>query len=190
MKRFSGFSLIEVLVTLVLLAFGLLGVAGMMSKTSKIELESYQRSQALALVNDMASRLQGAPLADLPAYLTASLSPAYLGTGDAMGTCSALTNIVAINQCQWSNALKGTAETVGASNAGAMIGARGCITQIRAPVTTPGACVGGLYEVTVVWQGVVETVAPGNTCGQGMFGSEKLRRIIALPVGAGTAGCI
>jgi len=191
MKRFAGFSLIEVLVTIVLLAFGLLGVAGMISKTGKMEVESYQRSQALSLVNDMVSRLQSATPANVASYVTTASSPAYLGTGDNLGSCSALTDPVAIDQCEWSNALKGAAESVGGANVGAMVGARGCITQIRAPVTTAGSCASGLYLVTVVWQGMFATAAPStnNTCGQGLYGSETLRRSISVPIGVGTVGC-
>lgn len=192
----SGFSLIEVLVTVVLLAFGLLGVAGMQAKTSKVEFESFQRSQALALVSDMAARLQAGTLVNPTAYVTTAMSPTYLGTGDENGSCAGLTDTVALDQCEWSSALKGAAEAVtGGANSGAMIGARGCIKELRAPVTTAGACAAGLYEVTVVWQGMHETVAPGvnNTCAKtstSLFGNEKLRRSVTLHVGAGTAGCL
>src|SRR5262249_18984225 len=52
-----GTSLIEVLVTLLILAFGLLGVAGLQSKMGLAEMESYARSQALLVLSDMAERL-------------------------------------------------------------------------------------------------------------------------------------
>ena len=41
-----GSSLVEVMVTLVILAFGLLGVAGLQTKVGVAEMESYQRAQA------------------------------------------------------------------------------------------------------------------------------------------------
>jgi type IV pilus assembly protein PilV len=192
----AGFSLIEVLVTIMLLAFGLLGVAGMQARTSKIELESYQRSQALTLLNDMASRLQSAPLASRAAYVTTGRTPAYLGVGIDVESCTALTDLAERDLCEWSNALNGAAETLsGGANVGAMLGGRGCITEIRAPVTTAGACVGGLYEVTIVWQGLFETNAPGanNACAKvstSLFGGEKFRRSVSLPVGAGLPGCV
>ena len=52
----SGFTLIEVLVTLVILTFGLLGIAGLMAKGQRISFEAYQRQQAVALASDMAER--------------------------------------------------------------------------------------------------------------------------------------
>lgn len=52
-----GTSLIEVLVTLVILTIGLLGLTGLQSRLQVSELEAYQRAQALILLNDMASRV-------------------------------------------------------------------------------------------------------------------------------------
>lgn len=51
MKRQTGFSLLEVLVTVLILAFGLLGLAGLQARTMTTEMESYQRSVALVALN-------------------------------------------------------------------------------------------------------------------------------------------
>ena len=53
----QGFTLLEVLVSLVILVFGLLGLIGMQAYTQVATFESYQRGQALILVQDMADRL-------------------------------------------------------------------------------------------------------------------------------------
>ena len=55
--RQRGVSLIEVLVTILILSIGLLGVAGLQSRLQMSEMEAYQRSQALILLNDMANRM-------------------------------------------------------------------------------------------------------------------------------------
>ncbi|MHB1054222.1 MAG: type IV pilus modification protein PilV, partial [Thiobacillus sp.] len=52
-----GTSLLEVLVTILILAIGLLGLAGLQARLQVSEMESYQRSQALILLDDMASRI-------------------------------------------------------------------------------------------------------------------------------------
>ncbi|HUI26144.1 MAG TPA: type IV pilus modification protein PilV [Candidatus Kryptonia bacterium] len=52
-----GFTLIEVMVTLVILLFGLLGIAGLMAKGQRAAFEAFQRQQALGLANDMAERI-------------------------------------------------------------------------------------------------------------------------------------
>src|SRR3954466_175350 len=55
--RHAGFTLIEVLVALVVLLLGLLGVVGLQAKAHHAELESYQRAQALVLLEDISDRL-------------------------------------------------------------------------------------------------------------------------------------
>jgi len=52
-----GTSLIEILISVVILLVALLGAAGMMARSNQSEMESYQRVQALTLLQDMAARL-------------------------------------------------------------------------------------------------------------------------------------
>ena len=52
-----GASMIEVLVTIVILSFGLLSLAGVQARLQKTGLEAYQRSQAMLLLEDMAQRI-------------------------------------------------------------------------------------------------------------------------------------
>ncbi len=62
MRSFSGqqagFSLIEVLVSLLILLIGFMGVAALSMRANQVEFESYQRAQALVLVDDMAQRVR------------------------------------------------------------------------------------------------------------------------------------
>ncbi len=180
----GGTTLLEVLVTVVILAFGLLGLAGLEMKTRSVEMESYQRSQAMVILNDMVNRVQMAR-GKAANYVAGG---ALVG-GGAKVDCSAMTDS-AFDLCEWGNALKGASETLGGSKVGAMIGARGCITQIQAPDNTPGACAPGIYEITVTWQGMFKTKAPSNTCAEDSYGDENLRRAISLRVSAGTGGCV
>lgn len=181
-NRVYGSSMIEVLVTLVILMIGLLGLAGLQMKTQANEMESYQRTQAMVILNDIVSRFQ-----------TNRANPAdYLAAGTVGGgTVVACTGLVGapLDLCEWGNALRGAGETSGATKVGAMIGARGCITQIQARNTI--TCTPGIYEITVTWQGMFATVAPNNTCAQtlNLYGGDTLRRAISLRVAAGTGGC-
>lgn len=71
--RSGGFSLIEVLVTLVILSFGLLGVAGLMVSGVSNAASSEARSKASQLAADMADRIRANPNAALSAtsqYIT------------------------------------------------------------------------------------------------------------------------
>lgn len=275
----QGFSLIEVLVTIVILMIGLLGLAGLQGRAFTVQMESYQRAQALVLLDDMADRIMAnrnvascyavatqtlgtgmttasvvttnpcngyatVPGTDISSYTTrfcsttgsctasycvlvpnpplgavcpplnflppvmAPAQPTYAAqTADqravaiainraVSGAPTALTDLKA-----WNDALNGVAEAQGASNIGAMIGARGCIYQVVAPAppTGPGlAGTPGQYNIVVAWQGVNNTAKPdvstatsAGQCGFNQYKNsagavdETLHRVITLPVTIG-----
>lgn len=184
-RHHRGTSMIEVLVTIVILAFGLLGLAGLQLRIQNGEMESYQRGQALVLLNDMVERIT-ANRANATSYLSASI-----GTGDAQpGSCAAVAAGAAKDLCEWSNALKGAAETSGGNRVGAMIGARGCITEIQTANAASGVCTPGIYEVAVAWQGLRGTVAPAKLCGKDSYGADdSLRRVISMQITVGLPTC-
>jgi len=182
-----GTSMIEVLVTLMLLSFGVLGVATLLSKLQLAQMESYQRAQAVLLVSDMVGRINS-QYGSASSYVTTSA----LGVGDAQpASCTALATGAARDACEWSNALNGAAELKGASRIGAMIGARGCVEQLQAANIAAGFCTPAVYRVSVVWQGLNKTAAPpaGLSCGSGLFGDESLRRAVTLQLAIGISQC-
>ncbi|MBC9251469.1 type IV pilus modification protein PilV [Pseudomonas alcaligenes] len=151
-----GVGLIEVLVTMVILIIGLLGVMGLQSRLQESELESYQRSQALLLLDDMASRLAANRNA-ADDYVTGSSSP--LG---GSSTCPATTTTQQQRDAaEWCAALQGAGELNGTSRVGAMIGGRGCVESLGS----------GQYLVTVAWQGIGPLAAPpaGVSCGRNAY---------------------
>ena len=58
MLKQKGFTLLEVLVTLVIVSFGLLGIAGIIANSIKVNQSSYARSQASWLANDIIDRMR------------------------------------------------------------------------------------------------------------------------------------
>ena len=58
MKKQNGFSLIEILITLIIMSYGLLGVAGIIVNSLKVSQSSYSRSQASLLANDIIDRMR------------------------------------------------------------------------------------------------------------------------------------
>lgn len=178
-RRTTGFSMIEVLVTLVILLLGLLGLVGMMLMSQRAEMESYQRSQALLLLQDMVGRINVNRRVG-PCYAFAT-DPAngtpYLGVNSpALPTCSLGTvqayTLANDDLAAWDNLLKGASEKVGSTNLGAMIGARGCVTFDAAT---------GVYQVSVAWMGSSKTAAPPASlgCGSGLYGDEAQRRVVS-----------
>ncbi|TFW33151.1 type IV pilus modification PilV family protein [Massilia horti] len=185
-RRAHGTSLIEVLVTMVVLAFGLLGLAVFQVKAQVGSVESYQRAQAAVLLQDMQSRLT-ANGDNADAYLTTHA----LGTNDTPAAdCDALTSRAERDKCEWSHALQGAAEkTRSNSQVGAVSGARGCITRVRARNTAVGVCTPAVYLVTVAWQGLHPTKAPAQDCGRGEYGPETNRRAMSARVAVGLPNC-
>lgn len=183
----SGFSMIEVLVTIVILAFGLLGLAGLQMRMQVAEMESYQRAQALALLSDMSGRIW-ANNVTAATYVSAST----IGTGDSQPTSclSIAAGSVARDLCEWSNALKGASETTSTgTKIGSVIGARGCITQVQTADTTAGVCRPAIYEVAVAWQGMAATAASAQLCGQNLYGTDSYRRVVSTRITVGLPAC-
>lgn len=177
-----GATLIEILVSLVILMVGLLGLVGVMVQSQRAQLESYQRIQALLLVQDMAARLN-ANKTVAECYVTAT----WIGTsqttvptvgGCGVGTTDEKTRMVA-DMTEWRDLLLGAAEKdADGTNVGAVLGARGCVTKDAAD----------LYQVSISWQGTIATSAPpaGIPCAQGQFGADDaLRRAVSVTVQLG-----
>lgn len=155
-ERQHGVLLIEVLITMIIVVLGLLGLAGLQVQLQKNEIESYQRSQALLLLNDMANRI-ATNRNSAASYVTGSGSP----TGTEVTCPTSTTTVVDSDKREWCLALQGAAETTGANTkAGAMVGGRGCVESVD-----------GDYMVTVVWQGLIPTSAPPTSvqCGAGSY---------------------
>ena len=165
-KEQSGFTMIEVLVTIAILVVGLLGLAAMQTLSTLAELESYQRAQALVLVRDMADRMS-ANKREITSYVATNV-------GLTPADCTAYVAVPSykLDLCEWNNQLNGAAEVTGGKNVGAMIGARGCIVRLD-PVT---------FLVTVSWQGLSRAGIPKEACGTGAYGDDENRRTVSTVV--------
>ena len=161
----SGAALIEVLIAMLIVAFGVLGFVGLQVQTTVSQVEAYQRSQALILVNDMAQRM------NLNRTGAAAYVAANIGT-TAPGSCSTAAIGSARDICEWSLLIRGEAEKSGTTAVGAMLGARGCITN-------PSA---NFFVLSIAWQGVRATGAPANGCGLNAYSDEKMRRVVTTVV--------
>lgn len=190
MKRaMTGFTMIEVLVTLVILMIGLLGVAGLMAQGQRASFEAFQRQQALALANDIAERIksnrQGVDNTLVAATYDAALAaPAGTGTRYDQLIAAAITNC-AISDCTptqavlydlaaWDGLLAGSAseKTTGGAALVPIIAPRGCIASVATTACVAGA--GGptsrqvTYRVSVAWQGnYAAPAAPAALCSGG-----------------------
>lgn len=173
----TGFSMLEVLITIIILAFGLLGLGGLQARIQSTETEAFQRSQAILLVQDMANRIS-ANRYNASSYPT---NGTPLGTTGNAATDSVVTNCssstgAALDTCEWGNELKGASEQQ-SNTLVTLAGARGCVDQVS---TNPN-----IYRITVAWQGLTQLSAPYFTCGQNSYGgaaNDGYRRAIAIQI--------
>lgn len=144
MKRLQrGAGMIEVLISMLVTSVGLLGAATMQSRLQLAELESYQRTQAVMLMNDMANRIM--------VNRTNAANYASATTLGGTATCPTATSTLQQTDAhQWCQALQGASEVISGKNVGTMIGGRGCIENV-----SPGT-----YMITVAWQGMTPTSSP------------------------------
>jgi type IV pilus assembly protein PilV len=150
-----GVSLIEVLVTVIILSIGLLGIFGLQSRLQTSEMEAYQRSQALLLLSDMANRIA----------VNRNAAESYASATSEVGAGMTCPTTTATQQQrdtgEWCEALKGAGEVAAGNKLGALIGGRGCVESLG----------GGEYMVTVAWQGLMPLTAPPESvsCGAGSY---------------------
>ena len=170
-----GFTLIEVLIALVVLAFGMLSLARVLGRSAQEELEAYQRTQAMTIAAEMVDRVTNNP------KLAAGYVDDYAPYGP-LEDCTALdpADVVSRDKCEWRNRLRGADVLDAEHGIGAPLAARGCVFS-----TGPN-----IYVVAVAWQGVLPTDAADSPCGKDTFGTanEKTRRVYSTTFQIATLG--
>jgi type IV pilus assembly protein PilV len=92
LKRISGFTLLEALITIIVVAIGLLGVAGLQVAAIKLGDVANSRSEGIQYATDIAERMR----ANRPLALNGQLSAYNVGFGSTPnGTDLASTDIIA-----------------------------------------------------------------------------------------------
>lgn len=199
--RSLGVSLIEVLVSLVILSLGVLAVVGLQLVSKRNNADAGQRTIAAQLAYDMVERMRAnASTATLPNYIlgisTAPAGTLYAGTAaPSVPTCSTTGTVctpadtVTRDLYGWEQALEGASETVGSEKTGGLVNPLGCIEQ-----TTNDGGGDGIYTITVVWRGNVQIPdsGAGSNCGRvgqqgnttgALYGpADEFRRSLSLPV--------
>ena len=172
--REGGVSLIEALITVFVLSIGMLGMASLQARAQQAELESYQRSQALLLLDDITNRISANR--DFVECYTQDDSTAttllYFGTSTPTALVDSGCDVLAGQDLQaWNDLLNGAAETLAGASVGAVLGARGCIQNLG---------VDRYIEISVAWQGQLPVTPPPATvlCGKGLYGDDAFRRVV------------
>jgi type IV pilus assembly protein PilV len=190
-RQAAGFALVESMVTVVVVAFGLLGVAGLVSRSFVTEVEAMQRAQAAMLMQDMVARIEG-NRANAAAYVTGDSGiTGYVSTTESgvtaysVQTCNPAAPMADRDRCAWGQLLSGSNERIDNANTGVLVGAMGCVHEIDA--------FNRVYAVSIAWQGASAGAAPivDNNfapagCGRDQFGNENQRRLMTTLLRIGT----
>lgn len=155
MKNTQGFSYIEVLVSLVILATGILGAVAMQTTAQKGSFDAMQRSQASALAQDIIERMRSNDVTILSGYAGVfgdSGESAPLSSCEAPDELCTPIELRANDLYQWEQKLLGADVKKGNSNVGGLVGALGCITFNDNAVT-----------VAVSWESKTKTKTLVNT---------------------------
>lgn len=145
-RRQDGFTLTEILVAVLVLAIGLLGLAGMQVRAMQYNQSAYLRSQASLLAYDIMERMranpEGALNGDYDAGLSDSPSSASAcGTGSTCSTAALAAYDLAVWQCQLGDWTGTTACGSLGITSGALPDGRGSVSRA-----------GDLFTVTIQWQ--------------------------------------
>jgi type IV pilus assembly protein PilV len=110
MKKHSGFTLIEVLIAMIILAVGLLGLAGLQATSLRNNQSAYNRSQATQLAYDIADRIRSnvddANNYATSTYITVASTAAVIQTDcDSISTTCTTADMAQNDLFQWNAAL-------------------------------------------------------------------------------------
>lgn len=196
-KPAPGISLIEVLVSLVILSLGVLAVVALQLVSKRNNADAGQRTIAAQLAYDVIERMRAnANQASLSAYLTGNspVGRVSRGASEPTNACTLLSpctlaQTVTHDLWEWEQTLDGASETVDGGKTGGLVFPTGCIEQI-----TDDGGGDGVYTITIAWRGSVaipDSNAGTAACGRAgqpgnstqIYGaSDEFRRSVNFPV--------
>lgn len=137
----KGFSLLEVMVALLVLSVGLLGLAGLQTFSLKFNHQSYERTQATLLINDIMDRIIANPTA------------ALAGSFDAVAAGATAAAYTALASCQTTGCLAGDLANYDINSWKLQLESSKVLAQGTGSVTraNPGDLTGCIYNISVTW---------------------------------------
>jgi type IV pilus assembly protein PilV len=177
-----GISLVEVLVTVLVLSIGVLGVSGLGAFGKRATFEAVQRSTAAELAYALLEEMRANKAALTTVYLIAgelgrgSLGAEPATTCDSLGAGCTAAEFATHSLWAWERMLDSGWETAGGNDTGGLLDATACIAG-------PAGGGAGVYSVTIVWRGTTEMTDPAvNVCGAagGLYGGAGEFRRMAV----------
>lgn len=151
-KNGKGFSLIEVMVSLVILVIGLVGIFNLHIVAKRGSFESFQQTQASYYANDIINRMKLNPT-QLASYSgTYSGMPASVSKECKGVAICTLGEMAAWDLYEWRLSFLGANEKVDTQNVGGLDTPTACI-EVNASIVT----------VVLAWRGIRETKIDSNS---------------------------
>lgn len=182
MKRNNrGFTLIEVLITLIVFAIGILSVAGLQIISKKTNYDAVQRTTASLLAQDIIQRMRANDEISWEKYVAEDVGGGTLALDtdcSAAGASCTPGQMAAFDLYHWEQAIDGASD----GNAGGLVDPKACIRG-------PAAGGEGNYFVILAWRGVQEISNPtidqntagiANGCGEGNYGTDDAYRRVLM----------
>ena len=158
----SGVGLIEVLVTILVVAIGLLSAAALQTISKKIHFEAVERSVAAQLMQDISQRMR-ANSRNLNLYTATDATVSPEPTTNCLAEECNGAELAAYDLYQWGQALLGATETDDENQkVGGLAFPTGCIRANAAP---------NQYEIVLTWRG---TSARPKETGDDTCGDSKV----------------
>jgi type IV pilus assembly protein PilV len=174
----SGFSLIEVLISALVITVGVLGMAGLQVGAKRAGYEAMQRTAASSLAQDMLERMRANP-DKLTSYSSTALGdgsissvPDPICSHSTLSPCTSV-QLAVYDLWAWEQAIDGATELNSEDEAvGGLVTPTGCITVTGSAVT-----------IAIAWQGYQDMSSPaGSTCGAGAgkYGDNDAKRQLVV----------
>ncbi|MFD2231551.1 type IV pilus modification protein PilV [Alkalimarinus sediminis] len=144
----KGFTLIEILIAALILAVGLLGIAGLQMGGLKNNVSAMYRTQAVQFANDIIDRIRANPTAAYAATLTAAPS-VVTNCASSSANCSAA-NMASYDVTQW-KCMLGNFST---NSACTTLAAADSSTNLTLGLPSGDGSIvlnGSIYTITITW---------------------------------------
>ena len=179
MVKSSGFSLLEVLISMVVLSIGLLGIAGLQATSKRTSYEALQRTTAVMLTRDIIERMRTNP--DQIAAYSGTVDTTTITHNDCGAATCTPVQLAAYDLFEWQQAILGASELSDTGvNTGGLVSPVGCIT-------VAADCTSCSVTVAIAWRGMTKLSDPSiDTCGNASgnyddtAGDNVFRRVIAI----------
>jgi type IV pilus assembly protein PilV len=154
MQRAKGFSMIELLISVVIMSIGVLGMAGLQIISMQQNRSALLQGEAMLLANDILDRIRANPSTS---YAGVAVTDTPAVTTDCVGNTCSEAEMRAYDIAQWQCAINSTDSASLQYTACENFGITGAMPGV--PCAAVGdACAagsisltGGIYEVTVQW---------------------------------------